>query len=87
MKEDIIFKRNVTNVKKHCHLKNNVFLVYAPKNIKVGPMEYSKNDSGVVVFVPENSKCFLTSKFREDEINQIQCGEQRLWVGILNKSS
>ena len=50
-------------------------------------MEYSKNDSGVVIFVPENSKCFLTSKFREDEINQIQCREQRLWVEILNKSS
>lgn len=50
-------------------------------------MECSKNDSGVVGFVPENSKCFLTSKFREDKINQIQSGEQRLWVEILNKSS
>lgn len=31
-------------------------------------------------------KCFLTSKFREEEIEQIWNYEQRLCVGILNKS-
>ena len=49
-------------------------------------MESSKIDSGIGVFIPENSKCFLTLKFSEDEINQIQSGEQLLWVEILNRS-
>ena len=41
---------------------------------------------GVVVSLPENSQGYLTSKFRTDEIEQISCKKQRLWIGILNKS-
>ena len=40
----------------------------------------------MVVFFPKNSKGFVTSIFRGDEINEI-CGQkQRLWIEILNRS-
>ena len=45
-----------------------------------------KLDTEIVVFLPKNSKGFVTSMFRGDEINEI-CGEkQHLWIEILNKS-
>ena len=44
-----------------------------------------KINSGVLAHIPENVRSFLTSKFREDEINEIWSGEQRMWVEILNK--
>ena len=40
----------------------------------------------MLAFIPNNSRGFVTLKFREDEINDIWSGEQRLWVEILNKS-
>ena len=49
-------------------------------------MEFGKIDSGILAFIPKNSRSFITSKFREDEINEIYNGNQRLWVEILNKS-
>ena len=54
--------------------------------MKVEPEEFSKIDSGILAFIPKNSRSFITSKFREDEINEIWSREQRLWVEILNKS-
>ena len=45
-----------------------------------------KIDTEMVVFIPKNSKGFFTSIFREDEINDICCQKQRLWIEILNKS-
>ena len=44
-----------------------------------------KIDTEMVVFIPKNSKGFFTSIFREDEINDICCQKQRLWIKILNK--
>ena len=43
-----------------------------------------KIDTEMVVFLPKNSKGFVTSIFRGDESNEI-CGErQRLWIETLN---
>ena len=61
-------------------------MVYAPRNIKVEPTEFQRIDSGMLVFIPENTRGFVTSNFREDKINKIWNGDQRLWVEILNKS-
>ena len=82
MKSKTIFKKDNKNVKKPKHLKILVFLLYAPKNIKIGPMQYEIDGTEVVVSLPENSK----RKCRTYEIEGISCGEQRLWIGILNKS-
>lgn len=56
------------------------------KNIKISPMQYEREDTEVVVSLPENSEGYITSKFRTDEIEEISCREQRLWIGIWNKS-
>ena len=87
MNEKIILNFDSTNLKKPYHLKNNGFFLYAPRNIKVEPTESQRFDSGILTFVPENAGGFVTSKFREDEINEIWNRNRRLWVEILNKSS
>ena len=81
MDEKIILKRDSTNLKKPYHLKNNVFLLYAPRNIKVKPTEFQRIDSGILGFIPENTRGFVTSKFRVDKINEIWNGNQRLLGG------
>ena len=82
MDEKIIFKRDDSNIKKPYHLKNNFFLLYAPRNVLIKPAEFSRTDSGIIAFIPNNSRDFITSKVREDEINKIWSGEQRLRVEI-----
>ena len=49
-------------------------------------MQYERQDTDVVVSLPKNSQGYLTSKFRTDEIGNISCNKQRLWIGTLNKS-
>ena len=55
MKENIVFSRDSKNVKKPYHLKNNILLLYAQRNIKIDSMEYRRQDSDAVVFMPKNS--------------------------------
>ena len=81
MDEKIILKRDSANVKKPFHVKNNIFLLYAPRNVNTEPMICIKIDSGILALIPENVRGFLTSKFRER--NEVWI--QRLWVKILNK--
>ena len=69
MDEKIILKRDSADVKKPFHVKNNIFLLYAPRNVNTEPMN------------PETVRGFLTSKFRER--NEVCI--QRLWVKILDK--
>ena len=40
----------------------------------------------MAVFLPKNSKRFVISIFRGDEINEIHGEKQRLWIELLNKS-
>ena len=66
MKEKIIFKGDSKNVKKPLHLKDCVFLLYMPRNIRISPMQYKRHDTDVGVMLKKNSHGFFTSKFRED---------------------
>ena len=75
MDEKVILKRDIANLKRPFYLKDNIFLLYAPRNIKIEPM-----------LNIEPILSFLTSKFREDKTNGIWSGEQCLWVEILSKS-
>ena len=80
-----LFSRGTAQILKNVYyLKNNVFLIYASRNAKVEPTEFGRIDSGILAFIPKNSCSFIT--FREDEINEIYSGNQRLWVETLNKS-
>ena len=83
MDAKIILKRDNADVKKPLHLKSNVFLLYAPRKIKTEPMDFQRINSGILVFIPKNANGFVTSKFREDKINEICTREQRLWVEVI----
>ena len=41
----------------------------------------------MVGVLPENYQGFLSSIFKADEIEQVSHNEQKLWIGILNRSS
>ena len=54
--------------------------------VKVEPATSTKIDTEIIISLPKNSKRFITSIFREEEINEFSSKQQRLWVEILNKS-
>ena len=83
---EIIFKRSQAKIKKPKHLEKNVFVVYSPRGDKIEPATSTKIDTEIIVSLPKNSKVFITSIFRGDEINEFSSNQQRLWVEILNKS-
>ena len=82
----IIFEKDTTSLRNPRHLQINVFMLYSPGHVKIEPASCRKIDTEVTVFLPANSKGFVTSKLRSDEINELFHGKQRLWVEILNKS-
>ena len=84
--EIIIFEKSSSSFKKPKHLKNNVFIVYCPRTVKIEPATSMKIDTEMAVFLPKNSKGFVTSIFRGNEINEIYGEKQRLWMEILNKT-
>ena len=84
--EIIIFEKSSSSLKKPKHLKKNIFIVYCPRSFRIEPATSMKTDTEMVVFIPKNSKGFFTSIFRGEEINEICCQKQRLWIEILNKS-
>ena len=61
-------------------------MLYSPRQLKIEPTSFRKIDTEVTAFLPTNSKGFVTSKFRSDEIKELFNGKHRLWVEILNKS-
>ena len=83
---EIILKRAQANVKKPRHLQKNVFILYSPRTVKIEPATCKRIDTEIIVFLPKNSKGFVTSVFRGDEISEFNGEHQRLWVEILNKS-
>ena len=86
MKPTLIFKTDNKNVKKPTDVKNGVFLIYAPKKFTIKPMQFIRNDTEVTVTLPKEHKDYFTSEFRHDEIETITDLQQRIWIGILNKS-
>ena len=54
MKPTLAFTRDSKNVKKSIHLKNGVFLIYAPKKIEISPTQFERNDTDVKVTLPKH---------------------------------
>ena len=82
----IIFKRDNPRSKKTEYLKRNIFIIYSPRTVTVEPATCSEIDTEIVLILKKNAKAFVTSKFRGDEIFEINGETQRLWMEILNKS-
>ena len=86
MESTITFKIESKNVKKPLHLKNCLFLIYAPRQLKISPMQFERYDTEVTVILPKNSCGYFTSNFKTDEIEQVCCDTQWIWIGSLNRS-
>ena len=83
---EIIFQKTSPSIKNPERLKRNVFIVYSPRTVKTEPAACSRIDTELVLILPKNSKAFITSIFRGDEIDEFCSEKQRLWVEIWNKS-
>ena len=83
---EIILKRSQANAKKPKYLKKNVIILYSPRTVKIEPATSKRIDTETIVSLPKNSKGFVTSIFRGDEISEFNSDQQRLWVEIFNKS-
>ena len=86
MKPTVIFRKDTKNVKKTAYLKNGVFLIYAPRKIKISPMQFEKYDTEITVILPKKYHRYFTSKFKTDEIALVIGERERIWIGILNRS-
>ena len=71
---EIIFKKSSGRIKEPKRLK------------KIEPTTSIKIDTELILLLLQNSKGFITSIFRGDEINEFCSEKQRLWIEILNKS-
>ena len=74
------------NVKKTFLVKNGVFLIYAPRKLKINPMQFERFDAEITVTLPKHFQGHYTSKFKIDEIEQMCGHEQRVWIEILSRS-
>ena len=81
----IIFKKSSWRVKSQDIWNKDIFIIYSPRAVKIEHATSIKIDTELVLLLPQNSKGFITSIFRGDEINEF-CSEKRLWIEILNKS-
>ena len=86
MDEKVLLAKDSKTVKDPQHLERNAFLIYSLRKFTIDPAANEKIDTEVTAFLPKNSKGFITSKFRTDEINERFYGKHRLWLEILNKS-
>ena len=85
-KMEIIFKKSSGRIKEPKHLKRNIFIIYSPRSVKIEPATSIKIDTELILLLPQNSKGFITSIFRGEEINEFCSEKQRLWIEMLNKS-
>ena len=70
MDDKIMFEKDSKGIKNSIYLQRNVLLRYSLRKIKVEPASCIKIDTEVTAFLSTESKAFVTSKFRSDEINE-----------------
>ena len=83
---EVIFKKSQASVKEPRHLQKYVFILYSPQKVKIEAVTSKSIDTEIILILPKNSKGFVTSVFRGDEIIEFNGERQRLWVEIWNKS-
>ena len=64
MDQKVLFEKNSSSVKSPQHLENNVFVVYAPRSIKIEPAICRKIDTEVTVFLPQNLRGLLNQAMK-----------------------
>ena len=82
----IFFKRDNSRVKNPEYFKKNIFIIFSPRTVTVETESCCKIDTNITLILPKKAKAFIISKYRGDDINEINGETQRLWIEILNKS-
>ena len=82
----IIFKMSNRGVRNPKHLRKNIFIIYSSKKVKIEPSTCLNIDTEIILSLPEKSNGFVTSIFRDDEVNELRQKKRRLQIEILNKS-
>ena len=83
---NVIFKRTYSRIKKPQHINKNIFVIFTPKRTNIEPTTLYELDTEIILILPQDSHGYVTSKFRGDEVHQINAKKQCLWIEILNKS-
>ena len=82
----ILFKKDTASTKNPNLIKRIASIIYSPRRIKIEPASFIRIDTEILVFSPNNSRGFITSRFNGDELKEVFDGEHRLWIEILNRS-
>ena len=80
------FEVDGPEIKKPYNLKNIFFIIYLPRTITINTASSIKIDTNNILYLPKKAKAFITSKFRGQEIYEINKEKNRLWIEILNTS-
>ena len=67
-------------------MKKKVFIISSPRYIKTEPASFRRIHAETIVFLPEKSNGFITSRFNGDELKRLFHEKHRLWIEILNRS-
>ena len=67
-------------------MKKKVFIIPSPRYIKTEPASFRRIHSETIVFLPEKSNGFITSRSNGDELKRLFHEKHRLWIEILNRS-
>ena len=83
---EVVFKLDGPRIKKPQHLKDSVFVICSPKTLAIEPADSTKTEAGIVLHLPKEAKTFTASKFRSQDIYEVNKQKSRLWIEILNTS-
>ena len=82
-----LFEKDNRTVKNPKHLQKKVFPALFTEKIFYWTSDSNeKIDTEVTASFPNNSRGYITSKFKTDEINELFHGKHCLWLEMLNKS-
>ena len=83
---EVIFKLDEPRIKWSQHLKDKVFIICSPKTLVIEPLDSTKIEAGIVLHLPKEAKAFIASKFRSQDIYEVNKQKSTLWIEILNTS-
>ena len=73
-------KRDDRVIKKPELFEGNTLKIFAPKNLKFQPAEYTEYDRGIVVNLPKNVKSI------NKQLIKINAGNKRIYLELLSSS-
>ena len=74
----ILFTKDTPSTKNPNYINRNVFIMYSPGQVKIEPASFRRIDAEILVFLPENSRDFITSRYNGDGLKEVFDGEHRL---------